>query len=97
MLWLLLVARVTRRLGTEKTYTAAAMGLSAEGTLTAALRELLLRAGNRPSKISALYDQLRSVEKFQRVTKTHIKDKIIRPMVLRGEVGVGRAGSILCR
>lgn len=63
------------------------MGLSGEGTLTAALRELLLRAGNKPSKISALYDQLRSVEKFQRVTKTHIKDKIIRPMVLRGEVG----------
>lgn len=56
------------------------------GTLTAAIRELILREGNKPVKISSLYDRLRSLEAFKDVSRTHIKEKVIRGMVLRDEV-----------
>ena len=61
------------------------MSVAGAGTLTAHLRELLLKDGNKLTKISALYDRLRQGP-FASVTKTHIKRKIIHGMVLRDEV-----------
>lgn len=62
------------------------MAVAGAGTLTAALRELMLREGNKPVKISSIYDRLLSIEAFKGVSRTHIKEKVIRGMVLRDEV-----------
>lgn len=63
------------------------MAASGAGTMTAAIREIIMKGGNKPVKINSLYNRIRTIDSFKDVTNSQIKRKIIKGMALREEVG----------